>query len=322
MKTKNLFRTAAIAMLSAATFSAFAQVTTSGNATATKATLHEGIEFATISSVMPYIIDRDANVAAMVASDPATFQPSEFNWRLPAGGAIAKLGGGAWTPGTTAGYYLDTASQVSWGAVAGIYNITVSEKTRNSGGLSTCSGADSSISVYLMSKPTAAFVEASSSLPGTNTSDAKLGGCSTAGTTINLAVAFTGAQDFRVVASSVYTPIGGVAQAPVSIGSTVTNLGTSTFFSATPTVPNSETVNTAMSFAIPASGAGAYGKYVITLTAVSDLVSRKSYKDNDLVTPGYQGDNGDLSAGVQTLTVYSLPTPVTGTVKHVTNLGW
>ncbi len=338
MRTKNLFRSIVAATLAVVSTSAFAQLTTTGSATVDKGTPYaytsptsganpEVVDFVTVGSTMPYSVVPDSTIQTIVASG-APFQASSYNWRL----GTTPLGSLRQADGSTAlaniatdpapynaGYYLDYDVAVIWGNTPGIDSIKVSEHSRNNGGLQTCDGADTTLYVYVMPKPTAQFIEAGTLAGATNivgtANDAIVGGCGIAGSTLHFNVTFTGTQDFYVYYSSVYTPFGGLA-APAVTGSVTTGLGAANFYTATPTVPNTDAVTDAFTFAIPAA---TYGKYVFTLTGVNDLVSRKSLTAADMGT--LVNTTGSAPAG-PTLTVYSLPTPTTGRVLHVTNQGW
>ena len=222
----------------------------------------------------------------------------------------------------------------------------VSEHSRNSAGIQTCDGKDSAIAIYVMPRPTARFNEAkcgivaAADIQGT-AADGIIGGCGVAGSVIKFAVDVTGTQDFIVNGRYQYTPFGGAAGAWTSTtvgaatfandslvasgkkngtGGTFDGVVTN-FYAASPSSPQSTTIN-AFQFTIPAA---TYGKYVFQLYRVTDLVSRKSFKDTDAnAANGYDNvaNRGDLTAGVQTLTLYSLPQPTTGKVQHVTNAGW
>lgn len=376
MRTKNLFRTLVTACLAVVSVSMFGQLTTNNVApydTVSKgikpvttlggdsldATQTEWIDLVTVGSIMPYFVGRDPNVKAMIASDPTVFLPSEFNWRVVGTGTLANLGGGAWSapagtpadPALTAGYRLDTAVQVSWTA-NGIQRLWVSELTRNAGGLPTCQGPDSLISVFVLPVPTAAWNEAfcndgTITVAGTNTTDYRLGGCDMVGDAIRFAVDVTGTDRFIASAHFRYTPLGGTATAwqhdntlgaaalggvlamDSTIATGVRDGGTAStfdgaatnFYSLTGAANLSTTIDDAFRFTI---GAAAYGKWEFQLTTVTDRISRKSFRDTD-ATPanGYYNASNRGSASAQILTLYSLPTPRTQTIRHISNnTGW
>ncbi len=344
MRTKNFLKLIVAAALCAVVSSgAFAQVTTSGAASVNKGTPHaytlpsavvpNVVDYVTIGSVMPYNVTPDPVIATVVASG-APFLPSSFNWRLgttPLGTLDRANGSTALSttdlpisandPNAPYGgtiYTLDNAITVAWGATLGIDSIKVSEHSRNSAGIQTCDGQDSTIYVYVMPKPTATFIEAGTLSGVTNivgtAGDATVGGCGVAGTTIHFNVTFTGTENYTLTYQYVYTPFGG---GPSTVTPpAVTGIGVDHFYSATPASPNTEALTNVFTFAIPAA---TYGKYVFTLLGVTDLVSRKSLS---LPSQDLGILNNTTGAAAPTLTLLSLPTPTTGTIKHVTNLSW
>jgi len=323
MRKSNLFRTlAAVTMLAVVTVSANAQVTTAGtantprNGTALTAACDEAVDFVTINSIMPYSVTPDANVAAMV--DGSQFLASVYNWTLPAGGTVTAIGGGALTePVPASGWFTDYDVEVHWNGTAAIRTLTVRERPRNTIGMPVCDGSDSTLSIYVMPEPTAIFIEAGTLANATNieatAGDAVVGGCAIGGTTVHFNVTFTGTESFNIAYNYVFTPFGGAAAAPVPL--TVNGLGAASFLTATPAAPNTDAVTDAFQFVVP-SGAGTYGRYVFTLTSVTDRVSRKSF--NGTNTGVLTNTVGSSPAG-PTLTLISVPTPVTGTIRHVDN---
>lgn len=360
MRTKNLFRALVAATLAMVSVGLFGQtVTTSGTANTAKnglvlsATATEAVDFATINSKMPYSITADPVVAAQV--NGTDFLASGFSWRLSGGGALEIPGAAT---GLTEVFQQDDGATsyvpaaysqndiaVQWGAALGQYTITVAEQSRNTLGMPECDGADSTLLVYLMPVPTAEFNEAmightaGGDIEGT-AGDGIVGGCGLEGLVVHFAVDVTGTQDFIVNGRYRFTPFGGAAGAWTSTGAGFANdsvvatgikNGTSgtfdgaatAWYNATPAAPLATTID-AFQFTVP-SGVGTYGRYVFELYRVTDKVSRKSFQDTDGVTVGYQNpnNNGDLSAGVQQITLISLPTPTTGTIRHVgNNVAW
>jgi hypothetical protein len=350
MRTKNFFRTiVAAAFCAAVSTGAFAQVTTSGTATAVKngtvlsATANQVVDFATIGSKMPYVITNDAAYAAYGIPG---YSASGFSWRLPSGGTFEAMTeimnntGGSFTPKA----YSDKNVIVDWGAIAGDYTITVAEQSRNSL-FTECAGPDSTMEVYLMPKPTANFNEskcyyhpaaADIAVPGASVADGKIGGCGLETMVIHFAVDVTGTEKFIATAQYQFTPFStGIPGAWTAIGDSLVadavdggvvayiGGGATHFYSATFGSPQSTTID-AFQFTVP-TGAATYGTYQFKLTTVTDLVSRKSFKDTDgNVANGYfnASNRGDLTVGLQTLNFYSLPAPSTQPVKHVTNLNW
>jgi hypothetical protein len=359
MSTSNFFKSIVTVALGAViSMGAFAQVTTSGTIVAngvTKGTPHaytaptaaipNVVDFVTKGSTMPYSVTPDPVIATVVASG-APFQASSYNWRFgttPLGTFSPALTINAGDlPPYNAGWYQESNISVNWTTV-GKDSLKVSEHSRNSAGLPTCTGADSTLYVYVMPVPSAAFNLAkignvaagdlNGSVPGT------IGGCSTDGKIIHFAVNVTGTQDFIANGRYQYTPFGGAAGSWISttvglatfVNDSVVSTGikngtggtfdgaATNFYTALPATPNSTTID-AFQFTIPT---GVYGKYVFQLYRVTDLVSRKSFKDTDgIVANGYDNVANEGSLGAQEITVYSLPTPTTGKIQHITNLGW
>jgi len=353
MRTKNLFRTVIATALTVVSINAFGQgKTTTGTANTVRATTTniptatrpEAVDFVTIGSKMPYSVTPDANVAAAV--DGINFLVSEYNWRVdidPAAGTNtltpaatndatrtvrAADGTTVLSAATTADYYTNTDVTVNWLAI-GQYDITVKEQSRNTLGFPFCSGIDSSVRVYVMPKPTATFIEAgtlagATNIEGTINNDAIVGGCGVANTTVSFNVTFTGTEAYAIAYQSVFTPFStGIPGAAVP--ATATGLGLLNFYSATPAVPNTEALTGVFTFAVPAA---TYGKYVFTLTSVTDRISRKTLADANGNGTANDQDPGTLvnttGAAAPILTLYSLPTPTTGAVRHVDNsvTGW
>lgn len=362
MRTKNLFRTLAAATLAVVSMSAFAQVTTTGPVTAVKngpgplpnvapaigILETEVVDFVTVGSITPYSVTPDANVAAMVASDGATFHPSVFNWRLTfAGTGTGTLGqlvtGAALTTNASTpvypGYFDQNDIQIAWGANADVATLRVSEKSRNTLGITACDGGDSLLTIYVMPKPSVEWAEASVvGLSNDVAGDRIVGGCGVAtpgapvsynipinleSYTSDMKIAYTVDKYTMAnltVAATTFTQILAPGAILPQVSSANYNEGTDTWLTATPGTPNSGVV-TLCALNVPdpsvdaASFQAAYGKWVYTVTAVDDRTSRKT---------GIASANTELPGGIaaQTFTVYSFPKPITGTIKHVANVGW
>lgn len=354
MRTNNFLRTLAAATLCAVmTTGAYAQLTTTGTTaggtgvergTATNipnAGEPEAVDYATVGSIMPYSVIPDVDVASMVTADPVTFLPSEYNWRVdtdPAVGTntatvaatdhanreVRAVGGAVLTNATTADNYTDFDIQIEW-LTAGVYDMAVREQTRNSIGLPQCAGADSTLRVYVMPRPTIDWDETNFAGPQGAAADNVVGGCgiastAPAGSTVNIPVNITSyTQDMKIAYSyQKYTMAGAVDGAAVTQTLVASaNYGSDAFYAATPAAPNSEANVTLLTLTLPDADANAanrqaaYGKWEFTITAVNDLISRKS---------GVASQAADIPAGIFVL--YSLPTPVTGAIRHVSNTGW
>lgn len=332
MRTKNLFRAIAATCLAAMiSVSANAQLTTSAalpadyvvrntNTDAPTATAPEAVDFVTVGSIMPYNITPDADVAAMVADAPATFLPSVYNWRISGLGTMQQIGGAALTPAVPAdpGYYNENEIQVTWGGTAGVATLTVSERSRNTIGLAQCDGSDSTLNIWVMPRPTVDWSETSFTGPQGTAGDNTVGGCAIAVagavTPWDIYVDLSYAQDVKIAYTVTKYTMAGVAGAPTTQTLVTSgNYGTAAFYTASPASPNTEiVVLTTLNVPDPeVDRAGAYGRWVYQITAVNDMISRKS---------GVASQAADIPAG--TFTVWSLPTPTTGTIKHVRNTGW
>ncbi len=348
MRTKNLFRSLIAATLAVVSMSAFAQLTTTGAATAVKngpgpapanANQTQVVDFATVGSVMPYNVVPDTNVASMV--DNINFLVSEYNWRVdtdptttvsvsPAATDHANRrvraidGTSLLTNATTPNYYTNYEIAVNW-LTAGEYDITVSEQSRNTLGLPQCPGSDSTLRVYVMPRPSVEWNETAFLGPQGTPGDRNVGGCAIAvpGSTTSWAIpvlleSYT--QDVKIAYSYTKYTMSGTAGTPVNqtlAASINYNEGTDSWYTASPGSPNSGTV-TLLTLIVPdplVDAAGAYGRWEFTITGVNDMVSRKSGVTNTVTDLP-----GDIAG--QTFTLWSLPTPTTGTIRHVTNVGW
>jgi hypothetical protein len=339
MKKMNLFRMLAIVtMFTLATNGAFAQgLTTTGTASVIKTgpnfpADNEYIDMVTVGSKMPYQVTPDPTVAAMV--DNVTFFPSVFNWTVTGVGNALELPAShtGLTPddnanGTPvyAGFFKESSVAVQWGATVGDYTISVSEQAQNNAGLPACAGAAVNLDAWVMAKPIVSFDEAATPLVnGTlniigTPNDGILGGCGLSGASpvdVLLAVDLTGTDQYQVSYKTDYYPlIGAPVMGSFAFTPTKFDDGTHTFLSVSgPASPNTGTVsnNNEIKVTIPAN---TYGKWVVTLQGVNDRVSRKSF--SALPTP----DLGTVGA-TASLTIYSMPTPTTQPIQHVTNLGW
>lgn len=376
MRTKNLFKSLVAATLAVVSVNAFGQgglttatpvagadfsvkTATAWNGTAGNA---NNLDIVTVTSKMPYSVDRDANQAALDASS-TSFWPSVFNWALnvPAAGAFqiptAVTGltvddGSNGTANNGPNYFTQNDVAVKWANTPGTYQITVRERPENSAGLTVCDGQVENIDVWVMRKPTASFMESSlwgeqgtagfvngiavATVIGT-ASDETIGGCgisdATNPTNIQLPIRVTGTDLFTLAYDIDFYDISDLA----TIASTNSYSTAATFdagLSYLSLVDHNylvglENNNNQIQLVVPAV---TYGKWVVRLTGITDRISRKTLSDPDgdgvanqdmgtILATGEAGaiDNSGAGAGVDQLTVWSLPTPTTGTIKHVTN---
>jgi hypothetical protein len=277
----------------------------------------------------------------LVTSNPAVFHPSVFNWAVTGGGAFqipASATALTAAPAPDAAtYFVENAVAVKWGAVAGTYTISVSERPQNTAGIPICDGLPVNIDAWVMAKPIVSFDEAATPLVGAiniigTAGDAILGGCGIAAATptnVLLAVDLTGTDQYQVYYKVDYYSLANGTAIPTTPGAfaptpTKFDENAHTYITvASAIAPNTGTVSTnaEIKAIVGALGSGTeYGKWIITLQGVTDRISRKSLA-LDPVTGLANQDLGTLGA-TSVLTLYSLPTPTTGKIQHVTNLAW
>jgi hypothetical protein len=313
MRTNNFFRTLAASLLAVVSVSVFAQPYPTGNYSPSSwitdsVTANNITEYVTVDSRMPYMIVPDANIRKLI--DQGVFFPSGFFWR-------AALSTNAWAttecvltdtssvalsadPHSGANYYLDSVIMVEW-AATGTYRLWHAEKSNsNVAGLTGCESDMSSLQVVVVGLPTVAFIDP----------DRILGGCSVAGTSINVDVHITGTDLRRVVYSSTYKGLSGSAAAYYSADTLV---GVSNLFTDGTSNPEDVTMSV---LSIPAA---TYGTWEYTITGISDRVSRKSLSR---VAGNGATAGTEYPLATTTLKVYSLPTPTTKAIRHITNLNW
>jgi hypothetical protein len=308
MRTKNFFRIMfSAAMLFVAYVNADAQLTTTAGATAIETDADEATDFVTIGSRMPYEVTRDATISALVTANPGVFSPSVFRWAVAgaATGALEQQAGG----GLTAAPAPDAATHVTQNQVAvhwtglGAATISVYEKSQNLVSLPACEDATAEdLNVRVVALPTLSFIEKSGVIY-----DNIMGGCSVDGTGIAIPVSTTGTDLWGMTFHVRHYTLAGAAIPADDVDSTTASLGAKDLF--TDGFANLDSF-TMYTLNIPAAS---YGYYDITVTSVTDRISRKS-----LNTPAQ--DPGTPTGA--TLRVWSLPTPVTSPVRHKTNLGW
>jgi hypothetical protein len=298
MKKTNFLRSiATIAMFLVAGMGVFAQITSPSNVTTPKVIGGlDSMDFATVGSVMPYQVTPDAAIANMVTN--GMMNASVYHWTVSGGVALSQWAGGALTqptaPDNVADYYTQNQVAAAW-ASAGIYTLTVAEKSRPLFGLTGCEGNSQYLYVRVVNRPTVAFPAAADTV----------GGCGIAGTNVVVPVNLTGTDAWQVTYQiDTINMTGGSGTFQASGASA--NLGTSTL-SAT-TYANTENAVTLTTVAVPANF---YGRMLVSITAVSDHISRKS---------GVSSTAADVPAVAARFVIYSLPTPVTQPIQHVTNL--
>ncbi|HEY9123423.1 MAG TPA: hypothetical protein VIO15_03725, partial [Bacteroidales bacterium] len=211
----------------------------------------------------------------------------------------------------------------------------------NSAGFEVCPGPVNTLRVWVMAKPTVQFVEANTQavnslsaaqVIGNSNSDNVIGGCGIAAgaaTNVYLPVRVTGSDQFQVsytvdfynvsnltvIASSTST-----TSAKFDAGASFLNISGGTDYE-TANVNDGVHAQNDILVTVPAN---TYGKWVVTLTGVTDRISRKSLSDpNGDGTPNQDMGTVITTAGVDKLTLWSLPTPTTAPVQHkVNNFAW
>lgn len=242
------------------------------------------IDTVTIGSTMPYMVKGDLNMHQL--RQLGALVKSDFAWALSGGGTL----------NTHAAK--DTVVTVSWSTV-GSYNLTVLEKPVAATGFPSfsCPGTSQKLPVRVVDRPTVAWYN----------NDSILGGCSIANSTVKIPVDLKGIGKWTITYDLVYYNLSNVST--VITGVTGTNL--------TAVLGNQNNKNdgsalsnqTMLSINIPASGSGAYGKYVLTIKSVSDRISTKSgisSKASDIPNTAYK--------------IVSYPAPTTQPIQHIRNL--
>lgn len=310
MKNSNFLKSIAIsAMLIVAGMSAFAQYVGPTPGTYDAATS----DYVTIGSRVPYYVAPDATIGAMATA--LTMDYSNFQWEVLTS-ALAPL---ALTPATyangvlTAGegaapWVLENEISLTWAAPAAAGTQYVLRATEHSNPLGAgnfalgCIDATPEVrNVYVLARPTIAF-------DGT-----EAGGCTaTPGSTFyvplnitglgNWEVTYTVSYNGNVATPGTYTlliadPIAGVNDGNVIAQSVLSRPAAGTS-SATPGTDG-------LGIALPLAQ---YGYYDVTITNVTDRISRKSL--DALAASGAAGS----------FRILVTPTPDTNPIRHIQNL--
>lgn len=240
------------------------------------------IDTVTVGSVMPYRVTGDINFHALRGQ--GLFDFSDFNWSVTGSAGGFQLRNNTGTSSTTPGAK-DTVVSVQW-INSGTYHVLTTEAPVPASGMPaiSCTATANDLEVLVVNRPTVAW-----------TSATPLGGCGVAGTSIPIQVSLTGTGQYEITYSITYTNLAGVtstvvASTPVTVGSYQ---------------PGAQTVNLP-SLAIPA---GNYGTYSVTISNLSDRISRKS---------GVSTIAADRPATA--LNIYSYPAPTTQPIQHIRNL--
>jgi len=316
MKTNRFFRAMSLVILGTMTAVALhAQNVATPSAGA--ANVESGTsDYVTIGSRVPYYVQTDPVIQAM--TDAGTMKQSIFRWFVTTaadvtipGIGILKYDGTAATQydafrnvqaGT--GYY-DNEISIVWstgqGFAAGTqYKVKVAEKSVTlSSTIQGCEDATpEELNVFVLARPTVAF-------DGTEG-----GGCGiNPGTDFYVPLTVTGLGNWEVTYTVSYN--GGAAGAPQTY---TLNLAAPAVTDAT-VIAESTTPRTAAG--TPTSGtdglrvslpAGQYGYYDVTITNITDRISRKS--QDALAAQGAAGS----------YRIYVVPTPTTSPIQHLKNL--
>lgn len=297
MKKSNFLRTlVAAVMVTVSSTAIFAQVTAPGwtgtaptygvafrDSSTEVPAQATNIDTVTVGSVMPYMVKGDPIMHQL--RQIGALQKSDFNWALSGGGTL------------TAPAAKDTVITVTWGTAPGLYNITVAESPVAATGFPTpCAGTSQKLPVRVVARPTVAW-------NGSTT----VGGCNVANTTVGIPVDVTGIGKWVITYDLVYYNLSNVATSITGV--------TGTDLTATIGLENNKNDGTALtnqtmlSINVPSTGAGAYGKYVLTIKSVKDRISTKS---------GVSSSTGDYPSGAYTIVSY--PAPTTQPIQHIKNL--
>ncbi|MDR1672134.1 MAG: hypothetical protein LBS09_01525 [Bacteroidales bacterium] len=239
----------------------------------------ETIDSVTVGSRMPYRMAGDADIAALETS--GVMDPSIFKWQFSPSLTILNFAGTAATPapGGETDYYEEKVISVVMPITVQTITLTVNEKSQPKVGTG-CEGTDSVAHIQVVARPTLAW-------PGTSA----VGGC--VATAVDILLTLTGYRDWIVTYNIAYTPY-------------ATGSPTTTTTGQTATIGNNRTMS------IPASVFPNEGKYEITVTNLTDRISRKSL-DQTLVA----ATAADIPSTPYTVHVY--PTPDTKKLEHVRN---
>jgi hypothetical protein len=319
MKTKNLFKSiVTVALGTVISMGAFAQAKTTAHAATVDNTVgNELTDYVTVGAEVPYQIQSSLPIWNLIAQ--GVLVPSVYNWSIAAGPTIYKSDGttaattasgvlGTETfPAAGAGFYIDTLIYIKFPAT-GAKTLTVHERSvSNVAGIAGClDGVGWSQAIQVTNRPAVIF-----------NSVAKIGGCGTDVAVNNdIPITVSGSNNPIVTYSIDYTNLAGTVTHPV-VNATVNDAGFVAPTGWTAFSVDNLVTNVAIPFNITD---GNYGTYVVTLSAITDRISRKSL---DIAVGGVSQDLGDVVlSGPATLTIYAYPTPVTGKIKHVTNLTW
>lgn len=305
MKMKNLFL--AFAGLALMSMQSFAQNVATPSA-ANSETANS--DYVTIGSRLPYFTAPDATIQGMTTA--GTMKASIFKWNvtsatdvvMPAvpflnfAGTAAQQYDAFRAAAVGTGYY-DNEVSVEWNAVNGFaantqYKVKVAEKAVTlSATIEGCEDATvEEKNIFVLERPTVAF------------NGTEGGGCIATGAAFDVPLTVQGLGSWQVTYTVSYN--GGAASAPATYTLTL----------AAPAVVDGDVFTVSaldrntgagegLQYTLPA---GQYGYYDITITNITDRISRKSL--TPLAASGAAG----------TYRIYVNPTPVTSPIQHIRNL--
>jgi hypothetical protein len=271
----------------------FAQgaLTNSTAPSAIKTTAGEATDYVTIGSQLGYQVAK-TDFGALAA----TF-PTVFGWRVansdgtPTAAANYTLYNSVGTGSLTAdadatnnsGYFTENQISVYWPTV-GTYKLYTTEKVRVT---PFCAGTEENLDVNVLARP---------KVSGWNVTTSP-SGC---GLTGDILIPFKcdGSRTITVTYTVTYTPLTGTAS--TSNGTTTVALGATVYGAS----------NQDGTITIPVTG-GNFGTYSVQIDEVTDNVTTKSFAS-------YTTASADRPTAPYVF--YSLPTPTTSPIQHVTNL--
>ena len=237
----------------------------------------ENIDSVTVGSRMPYKVEAQTAPTGLTL----TF---EYKWLFDPSLTVQDLGGTNLTPATGTSYY--SATEISVVMPASPTTVTLTSNVRNLfNGAVLCEASDVNNTIRVLPRPTISWTA--------NT----VATCGAA--TVTIPVTLTGFSDFEVYYTITYWANFDKSDSPSPTPSAVKYA----------TITNSGTA----SFDIPSTEFSATGLYEITVTNITDRISRKSL-DMSLVA----AQSTDLPTGVYT--VLNVPAPTAQPVQHIKNV--
>ena len=277
------------------------------------ATAPDTSDYVTVGSQMPYYVAPDAGVQALITLGTMTF--SQFKWSVPAGIVLDNYAGTLpLTVGGAAGYYVQNEMSVVWSspsvAVGTMYTMSVLEHSIPASGVfaAGCDGTLSTREIYVIARPTLTF-------PVTVPVDQASMPCGTvpgAGVTYYLPVNMTGIGPWAISYTVAFNGGAAAPQGPVTLGVPPPTLADATVFALAAGITNLNGVNGLPVTINGGTATNGYGKYVVTITNVTDQISQKSLNPALIASQA-----GDIPAA--SFTVYVNPTPATNPIQHIKN---